>query len=112
MKRNPRKKHHAAKLISPYAATKIAGEYYCRVFNETYGLKTVSLRYFNVFGPRQSLESQYAVVIPKFINCIMKDEQPPIHGDGLQSRDFTYVRNVARCQSLKRHKKRSGRGSF
>lgn len=93
------------KLISPYAATKIAGEYYCRVFNETYGLKTVSLRYFNVFGPRQSLESQYAVVIPKFITCILRDEQPPIHGDGLQSRDFTYVSNVVDANLLSAIKK-------
>ena len=93
------------KLISPYAATKIAGEYYCRVFNETYKLETVSLRYFNVFGPRQSLESQYAVVIPKFIVCILNNEHPPIHGDGLQSRDFTYVSNVVDANLLSAIKK-------
>ncbi len=98
--KKPQAETSIPKLISPYAATKIAGEYYCRVFNETYKLPTVALRYFNVFGPRQSLESQYAVVIPKFINCIMKDEQPPIHGDGLQSRDFTYVKNVANFNLL------------
>ncbi|MDD4879140.1 MAG: SDR family oxidoreductase [Candidatus Omnitrophica bacterium] len=80
--------------ISPYAATKLAGEHYCRVFAKSYGLETVALRYFNVFGPRQSLESQYAVVIPKFITCILKGEQPPVDGDGTQSRDFTYVDNV------------------
>ncbi|MDD5454435.1 MAG: SDR family oxidoreductase [Candidatus Ratteibacteria bacterium] len=100
------------KLISPYAATKMAGEYYCRVFNETYKLPTVSLRYFNVFGPRQSLESQYAVVIPKFINCIMKDEQPPIYGDGLQSRDFTYVENVANFNLLAALKKEAAGQAF
>lgn len=99
-KKQPQKETSEAKLVSPYAATKIAGEYYCRVFNETYKLQTVSLRYFNVFGPRQSLESQYAVVIPKFINCIMNDEQPPIHGDGLQSRDFTHVSNVVGANLL------------
>lgn len=96
----PQKETFLPNLISPYAATKLAGEYYCRVFNETYGLKTVSLRYFNVFGPRQSLESQYAVVIPKFIDCLLNDEPPPIHGDGLQSRDFTYVSNVVEANLL------------
>ncbi|HOX09474.1 MAG TPA: NAD-dependent epimerase/dehydratase family protein, partial [Candidatus Omnitrophota bacterium] len=80
--------------VSPYAATKLAGEHYCRVFAKSYGLETVALRYFNVFGPRQSLESEYAVVIPKFITCILGGEQPPVHGDGKQSRDFTYVDNV------------------
>lgn len=84
-------------LISPYALTKLAGEYYCRIFSEIYGLETMSLRYFNVFGPRQSLESQYAVVIPKFITCMLKDESPPIHGDGKQTRDFTYVDNVVQA---------------
>ncbi len=103
--KKPQKETLMPKLISPYAATKIAGEYYCRVFNETYGLKTVSLRYFNVFGPRQSLESQYAVVIPKFIVCILNNEQPPIHGDGLQSRDFTYVSNVVDANLLSAIKK-------
>lgn len=98
--KKPQAETSTPKLISPYAATKMAGEFYCRVFNETYKLPTVALRYFNVFGPRQSLESQYAVVIPKFINCIMKDEQPPIYGDGLQSRDFTYVKNVANFNLL------------
>jgi len=80
--------------ISPYAATKLAGEHYCHVFARSYGLETVALRYFNVFGPRQSLESEYAVVIPKFITCIIRGEQPPVHGNGKQSRDFTYVDNV------------------
>jgi nucleoside-diphosphate-sugar epimerase len=81
-------------LISPYALTKLAGEYYCRIFSEIYGLETVSLRYFNVFGPRQALDDQYAVVIPKFIACMIKGERPPIFGNGKQSRDFTYVDNV------------------
>lgn len=81
-------------LMSPYAVTKLAGEYYCRVFSKIYGLSTASLRYFNVFGPRQSLDNEYAVVIPKFITCMLKGENPPIHGDGNQTRDFTYVTNV------------------
>ncbi|MBU2540956.1 MAG: SDR family NAD(P)-dependent oxidoreductase [Candidatus Omnitrophica bacterium] len=87
-------------LISPYAATKLAGEYYCRVFSKIYSLQTVSLRYFNVFGPRQSLESQYAVVVPKFIACLLKAERPPIHGTGKQSRDFTYIDNVVEANIL------------
>jgi len=88
------------KLISPYALTKLAGEYYCRVFSENYGLETVSLRYFNVYGPRQALDDEYAVVIPKFINCMLNDQQPPIHGKGTQSRDFTYIDNVVEANIL------------
>jgi len=95
--RLPEKEECQPQPISPYALTKLAGEYYCQVFSRAYGLKTVSLRYFNVFGPRQSLESQYAIVIPKFITCMLKDESPPIHGDGLQSRDFTYIDNVVKA---------------
>lgn len=90
----PQSESQVPQPISPYAATKLAGEHYCRVFAKSFGLETVALRYFNVFGPRQSLESEYAVVIPKFITCILKGERPPIHGDGKQSRDFTYVDNV------------------
>lgn len=91
--------------ISIYAVTKLAGEYYCRVFSYSYGLETVSLRYFNVFGPRQSLESQYAIVIPKFIICLLNDESPPIYGDGMQSRDFTYIDNVVEANLLATTKK-------
>ena len=80
--------------ISPYAATKLMGEYYCRLFSKSFGLETVALRYFNVFGSRQSLDNQYAVVIPKFITSILNNESPPIHGDGLQTRDFTFIDNV------------------
>jgi UDP-glucose 4-epimerase len=86
--------------ISPYAASKIAGEHYCYVFSQGFGLETVALRYFNVFGPKQSLESQYAVVVPKFIINMLNDESPPIHGDGTQSRDFTYVDNVVEANIL------------
>ncbi len=87
-------------LISPYAATKLANEYYARCFYYNYGLETVGLRYFNVFGPKQSLDNQYAIVIPKFIDCMLKDEPPPIHGDGTQSRDFTYIDNVVDANLL------------
>jgi UDP-glucose 4-epimerase len=80
--------------LSPYAAAKLAGEYYCQAFTATYGLETVTLRYFNVFGPRQDPQSQYAAVIPKFITGILAGHRPTIFGDGKQSRDFTYVDNV------------------
>ena len=85
---------------SPYAVSKLAGEYYCRVFAQVYGLETVCLRYFNVFGPRQDPASQYAAVIPKFITALLRDEPPTIYGDGHQSRDFTYVSNVVRANLL------------
>ena len=80
--------------LSPYAAAKLMGEYYCRVFTEVYGLETISLRYFNVFGPRQNPSSQYSGVISRFIDALMGDKTPVIFGDGEQSRDFTYVANV------------------
>lgn len=80
--------------LSPYAAAKLAGEYYCQAFTATYGLETVVLRYFNVFGPRQDPKSTYAAVIPKFITEILAGRRPTIYGDGKQSRDFTYVENI------------------
>ena len=80
--------------ISPYALSKLSGEQCCQLFSRSFGLETVSLRYFNVFGPRQSLENEYAVVVPKFATCMLRGEPPPIHGDGKQSRDFTYIENV------------------
>jgi UDP-glucose 4-epimerase len=79
---------------SPYAVSKLTGEHYCRVFAELYGLETVSLRYFNVFGPRQRPDSAYAAVIPLFIAALRAHEPPTVHGDGKQSRDFTYVSDV------------------
>ena len=88
------------KLISPYALSKLANEFYCRIFTENFGLETVALRYFNVFGPRQALDDEYAVVVPKFIHCILHDEQPPIFGTGKQSRDFTYIDNVVQANIL------------
>ena len=80
--------------ISPYGATKAAGEIYCKAFYETYGLETISLRYYNVFGPRQDPNSQYAAAIPLFVSALLRDESPKIFDDGEQSRGFTYIENV------------------
>ena len=90
----PKKETDTPGPISPYAVSKLAGEYYCKVFSELYGLETVSLRYFNVFGPRQDANSQYAAVIPRFIQWALEGSPLEVHGDGLQSRDFTYIDNV------------------
>jgi nucleoside-diphosphate-sugar epimerase len=86
--------------LSPYAVSKLAAEKYCGVFSKIYGLPTIALRYFNVFGPRQDPSSQYSAVIPKFIVAMMNDQQPIIYGDGEQSRDFTYVANVVHANLL------------
>ena len=80
--------------LSPYAAAKLVGEYYCQVFYRVYGLETLALRYFNVFGPRQNPSSMYSGVISRFVDALYKGQQPVIYGDGEQSRDFTYVANV------------------
>ncbi|HEU4769240.1 MAG TPA: SDR family oxidoreductase [Pyrinomonadaceae bacterium] len=80
--------------LSPYAVAKLVGEYYCQVFTRVYGLETVSLRYFNVFGPRQDPGSQYSGVVSRFISALASGERPVIFGDGEQSRDFTYIDNV------------------
>jgi len=80
--------------LSPYAVAKLVGEYYCQVFTRVYGLETVSLRYFNVFGPRQDPGSQYSGVVSRFISTLLSNERPVIYGDGEQSRDFTYIDNV------------------
>ncbi len=80
--------------LSPYAVAKLAGEYYCHAFYRTYGLETVCIRYFNVFGPRQDPNSPYSAVIPLFITALLQGKSPVIYGDGQQSRDFTYVANV------------------
>jgi UDP-glucose 4-epimerase len=86
--------------ISPYAAAKLAGEFYCQAFTATYGLETVALRYFNVFGPRQDPQGAYAAVIPKFIVEMLAGRRPTIFGDGMQSRDFVYVGDVVRGNLL------------
>lgn len=89
--------------VSPYAVTKLAGEHYCRAFSHIYGLYTVSLRYFNVFGPRQDPESLYSAVVPRFIQQAVRGEPYEIHGDGLQSRDFTYISNVVDANLVSAH---------
>jgi nucleoside-diphosphate-sugar epimerase len=86
--------------MSPYAVAKLAGEGYCRSFHEVFGIETVALRYFNVFGPRQDPLSQYAAVIPNFISALLAGDQPVVYGDGEQSRDFTYVENVVEANLL------------
>ena len=86
--------------VSPYAAAKLAGELYCQAFQATYGLETVIVRYFNVFGPRQDPQSEYAAVIPKFVMMMLAGQRPMIFGDGKQSRDFTYVANVVQGNLL------------
>ncbi len=95
-------KHEGMMLapLSPYAVSKLAAEKYCSVFTKTYGLETVALRYFNVFGPGQDPTSQYSAVIPKFITAILHDRKPLIYGDGEQSRDFTFVSNVVNANIL------------
>jgi len=85
---------------SPYAVTKLAGEYYCSVFQKAYGLSTACLRYFNVYGPRQNPDSQYAAVIPKFVRSALNGDSPVIFGDGEQTRDFTFVKDVAQMNIL------------
>ena len=89
--------------ISPYALTKYSGERYCQIFYQLYGLETVCLRYFNVFGPNQNPNSEYSAVIPKFINLMQSKKIPVIYGDGNQSRDFTYIENVINANLLACH---------
>lgn len=96
----PKKEGMVMDPLSPYAIGKLTGEYYCKVFNEIYGLETVGLRYFNVFGPRQDPTSHYSAVIPLFIKAIINNKQPTIFGDGLQSRDFTFIDNNVQANIL------------
>ncbi len=96
----PKRETMATMPISPYGTAKLAAESYCRSFHEVYGLETVALRYFNVFGPRQDPQSEYAAVIPKFIAAYAAGRAPTIYGDGAQSRDFTYVDNVVDANLL------------
>lgn len=106
----PKKEDMKPNPKSPYAISKLAGEYYCRVFSEVYGLKTACLRYFNVYGPRQNPNSQYAAVIPRFITRILAHESPVIYGDGEQTRDFTFVKDVVKANILAM--KSEGEGVF
>jgi len=96
----PKQEEMIPRPKSPYATAKLAAEYFCRVFYELYGLETVCLRYFNVFGPYQDPSSHYSAVIPLFINAMLAGESPVIYGDGTQSRDFTYVANNVRANLL------------
>jgi UDP-glucose 4-epimerase len=96
----PRVETQAPDPISPYAVAKLAAERFCTSFSRVYGMEIVSLRYFNVFGPRQDPTSQYAAVVPRFIHAVAHGEPVTIHGDGEQSRDFTYVDNVVRANLL------------
>src|SRR5947199_3478331 len=91
---SPKREDMRPDPLSPYAVAKLVGEYYCQVFSRVYELETVSLRYFNVFGPRQDPSSQYSGVISRFISALLSDQRPVIYGDGEQSRDFTYIDNV------------------
>ena len=102
----PKTEAMAPQPLSPYAVSKLAGEHYCRAFFLNYGLETVSLRYFNVFGPRQDPASDYAAAVPKFVTLLLDKKRPFVYGDGKQTRDFTYVENVveanlAACNSSK-----------
>lgn len=96
----PAREDAAPRPISPYATAKLACEGYCRSFTEVYGLETVALRYFNVFGPRQDPRSEYAAVIPRFISALLAGDAPTIFGDGQQSRDFTFVADVVEATAL------------
>ena len=96
----PKVEERTGEPLSPYAVTKSAFEKYANVFNSVHGLETIGLRYFNVFGPRQSPSGEYAAVIPKFIDSILRNVPPTIYGDGKQTRDFTYVDNVVEANIL------------
>ena len=96
----PKEESMVPNPLSPYAVSKLTGEYYCKVVTEIYGLKTASLRYFNVYGPRQDPSSEYAAVMPKFITKALNSESPIIYGDGEQTRDFTFVRDVVSANIL------------
>ncbi len=96
----PKEESMPPRPLSPYALQKYAGEVYCRLYHELYGLETVALRYFNVFGPRQDPRSEYAAVVPRFVEACLRGRAPRIYGDGEQSRDFTYVEDAVRANLL------------
>jgi UDP-glucose 4-epimerase len=96
----PKREDMPPQPLSPYAASKLAAEHYCKCFASVYGLETISLRYFNVFGPRQDPKSQYAAVIPAFVTRMVRGERPIVFGDGEQSRDFCYIDNVVEANLL------------
>jgi UDP-glucose 4-epimerase len=96
----PTRESAVLKPLSPYAVSKLAAEHYCRVYSDLFDLETVSLRYFNVFGPRQRPDSRYAAVIPRFLDALRNGRDPTVFGDGLQTRDFTFVSDVVRANLL------------
>ncbi|MHC4636625.1 MAG: SDR family oxidoreductase [Planctomycetota bacterium] len=96
----PKEEKMPTRPLSPYAVAKLVGEYYCSVFYKVFGLETISLRYFNVFGPYQDPTSQYAAAIPAFVTSILQDKSPTVYGDGEQSRDFTFIDNVVNANLL------------
>lgn len=104
----PVKENMTPYLQSPYSLTKLTGEYYCQLFSELYGLPTICLRYFNVYGPRQNPDSEYSAVIPSFISNILKNNPPTIYGDGNQSRDFVYVQDVVLANIIAAESKATG----
>ena len=104
----PKKENMRPNPQSPYAVSKLTGEYYCKVFSEIYGIKTVCLRYFNVYGPNQDPASEYAAVIPRFINRVLNNQPPIIFGDGNQTRDFTFVKDVVKANILAMEKNVEG----
>jgi UDP-N-acetylglucosamine 4-epimerase len=93
-KKSPKKEDDLGKPLSPYAVSKLTNELYGKIFHDIYGMETIGLRYFNVFGKNQDPNGAYAAAIPKFIGLFLKGESPTIHGDGNQTRDFTYIKNV------------------
>jgi len=104
----PKKEDMKPCPLSPYAVSKLTGEYYCQVFTEVYDLSTISLRYFNVYGPRQDPLSEYAAVIPKFIGRVLNEKSPIIYGDGEQTRDFTFIEDVVNMNILAAESKVTG----
>jgi len=96
----PKRETARPQPLSPYAVHKLVGEYYCSVFTSCFGLETIALRYFNVFGPRQDPKSEYAAAIPAFVTAVLRNEPPTVYGDGEQTRDFTYVDNVVHANLL------------
>lgn len=108
----PKREDMKPQPLSPYAISKLTAEYYCQIFYKLDGLETVCLRYFNVFGPRQDPESEYAAVIPKFIRLTLEGKQPEIYGDGKQSRDFTFVKDVVEANLLASQAKNIAGGVF
>lgn len=93
----PKQENHPVAPLSPYAVSKLIGEHYCQLYWKTFGLETVALRYFNVFGPRQYPNSEYAAVIPRFVSAILQGRTPEVYGDGSQTRDFTYVGDIVQA---------------